>query len=422
MAYIAYLCSMIRKGMRTIILLIIFALGTGNAMGQISRLFDEEAQIDSSEVKKLYLEVDALCFFKNNEFVGEKVKGYTLPGFRMSPHLSLAFSPKVRMEVGANILRYWGSEIYPCYSYLGIAEWESERYQKGVHILPIMRAQFSVTDSFHIVFGTLYNRNNHLLCSPLYNNELNYTSDLESGVQILYENRFHSADLWVNWQSFIFENDMHQEMFVFGYSSHTNVIRTDSGLEIGIPLQFVAQHRGGEINIGETHSIQTYSNHAAGLVGKYSFDRKYLKNISIGCYYIGFLQNAGSLYPFDYGLAVYPELSVSIHDFRLKMGYFVGKDFITLLGSPHFGNLSAKTPDMTFDKMDMFMAEIEYCYYRSKYFSFGIEGSVIHYFPYTSFRPEYGTMEHASSNQFSFGLFLNINPRIRIANLEQRIE
>ena len=104
------------------------------------------------------------------------------------------------------------------------------------------------------------------------------------------------------------------------------------------------------------------------------------------------------------------------------MGYFVGKDFISLLGSPHFNNISAKTPDMTFEKMDMFMAEIEYCYHKSKYFSFGIEGSIIHYFPYTSFRPEYGTMEREKSNSFSFGLFLNINPRIRIANLKPYIE
>jgi hypothetical protein len=368
------------------------------------------------------LEVDALSFFKNNEFVGEKIKGYTLPGFRMSPHLSLAFSKNVRMEVGANIIRYWGSEIYPCYSYLGIAEWESERYQKGVHILPIMRAQFSITDSFHIVFGTLYNRNYHLLCTPLYNNELNYTSDLESGIQILYENRFHSSDLWVNWQSFIFENDIHQEMFVFGYSSRTNIINTKRGLEIGIPLNFVAQHRGGEINIAETHFIQTYSNYATGLLGKYSFGGKYLKNISLACYYIGFMQNVGTLYPFDKGWAIYPELSVGIHDFQLSMGYFVGKDFISLLGSPHFGNISVKTPDMTFDKMDMFIGEIEYCYLKSKYFSFGIEGSIIHYFPYTSFRPEYGTMERKRANSFSFGLFLDINPRIRIANLKPNIE
>ena len=413
---------MIRKGKRTIILLIIFALGRSNVKGQISVLFNEDIQIDSFEVKKLYLEVDALSFFKNNEFVGEKIKGYTLPGFRMSPHLSLAFSKNVRMEVGANIIRYWGSEIYPCYSYLGIAEWKSERYQKGVHILPIMRAQFSITDSFHIVFGTLYNRNYHLLCTPLYNNELNYTSDLESGIQILYENRFHSSDLWVNWQSFIFENDIHQEMFVFGYSSRTNIINTKRGLEIGIPLNFVAQHRGGEINIAETHFIQTYSNYATGLLGKYSFGGKYLKNISLACYYIGFMQNVGTLYPFDKGWAIYPELSVGIHDFQLSMGYFVGKDFISLLGSPHFGNISVKTPDMTFDKMDMFIGEIEYCYLKSKYFSFGIEGSIIHYFPYTSFRPEYGTMERKRANSFSFGLFLDINPRIRIANLKPNIE
>ena len=43
---------------------------------------------DSIEMKTLYLDVDALAFFKDNEFDGNIAKGYTLPGVRLTPHLA----------------------------------------------------------------------------------------------------------------------------------------------------------------------------------------------------------------------------------------------------------------------------------------------------------------------------------------------
>ncbi|MBQ2021949.1 MAG: hypothetical protein II211_06030, partial [Peptococcaceae bacterium] len=40
-----------------------------------------------------------------------------------------------------------------------------------------------------------------------------------SGFQILYDTpRFH-LDAWINWQSFIFESDTHQEAFIAGVTS-----------------------------------------------------------------------------------------------------------------------------------------------------------------------------------------------------------
>lgn len=407
---------------KNILTAITILLSSINASGQLSYLFDDNHRIDSNDTKKMYFEIDAVNFFKNNEFKGEKVKGYTLPGFRLSTNISLAISKNIQMEIGANFLRYWGEEAYPCYSYLSISEWESERYNNGLHVIPMMRAQFSVTDSFHIIIGTLYNINNHSLCRPLYNNELNYTADPENGVQILYSNKYYKSDIWLNWQSFIFKNDIHQELFTFGYTSTTNILRNTNGLNICIPLQYVVQHRGGEINNSEVREVQTASNYAIGLNTSYNFNHNLLKYISLGCNYVGYMQNTGTLYPFDNGWGIYPELSVKIHDFIIRTSYWVSEDFITMLGSPHFGNLSQKTQDMVFDKMDMFMIDVEYCYHKNKYFAFGLEGNYTYYFPYTANRPGYDLIKRDAANSFAFGLFLRINPRIRILDLTTRLD
>ena len=409
------------KGKNIYILLIVL-LSSMKMEGQISNMFAENRHIDSADVKKMYLEVDAVSFFKDNEFTVEKVKGYTLPGFRFSTQLSLAMSENVQMEVGLNVLRYWGGEAYPCYSYMAISEWESDRYHNGLHVIPIMRGQFSITDSLHLIIGSLYNINNHSLLKPMYNTELNYTADPEAGIQILYSNKYYLSDIWVNWQSFIFKNDNHQELFTFGYSSATKILKNDKGLNIFVPLQFVAQHRGGEINISEHREVQTASNYLIGLNTMYYFGGEKIRYISLGCTYVGYMQNTGTLYPLNNGWGIYPELAVKAYDVKFTFSYWLSKDFIALLGSPHFSNLSQRTPDMSFDEMDMFMIDMEYCYMKNKYFSFGVEGSYIHYFPYTFSRPEYGELSSPSGDAFAFGLFLRINPRIRILNLKSRID
>lgn len=418
-----YLCNMLVHGKKILIVCVLVLLAYSHrAVAQVSQLFYEDPRIDSAEVKELYLEVRAHSFFKNNEFLGEKVKGYTLLGFRMMPQFSLALSKRVRMEVGVNLLRFWGGEFYPCYSYLGISQWESEQYQKGVHILPVMRAQFSPMDRLHIVFGTLYNLNNHWLSYPIFNNELNYTSDPENGVQVLYENKYYTSDVWLNWQSFIFENENQQEMFVFGYSSRTKLPTLFGRLDFSVPLFFLAQHRGGEINSSESKGVKTASNYGTGLIANVDVEKPWLNSVSLGMHYFGFLQNVGSLYPFSNGWAVYPELTLSALDFKLHLAYWVSEDFITLLGSPHFGNMSAKKDDLVFDKMDMFVARVEYCYLKSRYFSFGVDGSYIRYFPYTGTFTDNTPLERGVSNSFSFGLYLNINPKVRVCNLSSRID
>ena len=172
-------------------------------------------QIDYLKLKELRLDIDNLFFFKNNEYSSSVMKGYTLPGAWINPKLSYIPLPNVRFEAGAYMLWYSGAYKYPNYAYQDISKWKGGHYQNGTHLLPYFRGQIRL-GNFNFVLGNIYGGSNHRLILPLYDPELNLTADPESGFQVLYDTPGFHLDAWINWQSFIFESDTHQESFVAG--------------------------------------------------------------------------------------------------------------------------------------------------------------------------------------------------------------
>jgi len=77
-----------KKRTNSLLLFISILFFSYNTIGQVNGMFSQNPKIDSNDIKKLYLVVDNLNFFQNNEFASEKIKGYTLPGFRLNPKLS----------------------------------------------------------------------------------------------------------------------------------------------------------------------------------------------------------------------------------------------------------------------------------------------------------------------------------------------
>jgi hypothetical protein len=95
---------------------------------------------DSVEIKTLYLDVDALAFFKDNEFDGNIAKGYTLPGVRLTPYLAYRPLPNLNLQLGLTALCYDGTNHYPNYAFHDIVTWKGNAYQGFAHALPFFRA------------------------------------------------------------------------------------------------------------------------------------------------------------------------------------------------------------------------------------------------------------------------------------------
>lgn len=365
----------------------LFSLARPAAAQLADRLYRSDYRINPERKGELRAEIDNISFFKDNEYAGSVMSGYSLPGLWVQPRLAYYPLANIKLEAGVHLLKYWGATHYPNMAYIDIARWQGRQYQRGVHILPFFRAQVALSDRLDIVLGNLYGGANHQLIDPLYTPELNLTADPEAGLQLLYHSPRFDLDAWVNWQSFIFRDDVHQEAFTVGLSTRVKLGRDESPWSFYIPLQALAQHRGGEIDTILSASVQTLMNGALGLGATWRPANRWLREVGAEADILGYYQQAGSLWPFESGTAWYARAWADVADFRVKAAYFQGDKFISMYGLPFYGAVSTKQPGLTYRHPKTGYIGLEYTYRFSPGYAIGAEVEVYYRFGGDALRP-----------------------------------
>ncbi|GHT08822.1 hypothetical protein FACS189426_05390 [Bacteroidia bacterium] len=393
-------------------LLILISSGIQAQTAIPESLFTDDYSLNPEDEGKLGFSIDNISFFKNNETDGDIQKGYTLPGFRINPRLVYSPASMIRLEAGLSLLRYWGADKYPNYAYQDIAEWKADGYQYGFHILPFFRAQIQPAPQLNIVLGDIYGGSNHGLIEPLYNPELSYTADPELGVQILYNSGVAHFDAWVNWESFTFRNDTHNEAVNIGVSSCLHITNPQSSFYLGIPVQVLLAHRGGELDqfVGE---ILTLVNGSAGLQFGFNSANPVFKSVTLNL--MGAAYQSGSsktdLLPFERGWAFYSNLNFQIWKTNLKMAVWRSGDFINILGNPVFGNTSITIDGRTFPRTLVLNPGLKYEQAFGKGFYLGADVEFF-YNPELIAYHDKAIGQITKSFTWSTGLYLRINPSI----------
>jgi len=383
----------------------------------LNSLRTEDYRIDPENSGSLFLSIDNTSFLHNVETDGDIYEGYTLPGFRLAPRLILYPASMVKLEAGLSFLKFWGAEKYPCYAYQGISEWKAENYQYGTHFLPFFRVQIQPAKQLNIVLGNIYGGSNHDLIEPLYMPELNYNADPECGAQLLYRSKVAKVDIWVNWESFMFRNDSHQEVITFGGSAALNITPENSFFHLSLPVQFIGTHHGGELKATD-EELTTLYNTTAGLKFQFNTNRL-LKNISFQSMGVSYrcIDNPEKFH-FSDGWGLYTNLSAQIWNTKLKAAWWRSQDFINLFGNPVYQNTSTTLPefDRVFPDINVFNLGLSY----EQKFGNGIHlGADIDYY----YNPEltaydlaysgYSTPAKISKSfNYTVGIYVRINPSI----------
>ena len=347
------------------------------------------------------------------------MKGYTLPGAWVNPKLSYIPLPNIKFEAGAYMLWYSGAYKYPNYAYQDIAHWKGKHYQNGIHLLPFFRGQINI-GNFNFVLGDIYGGSSHRLILPLYNPELDLTSDPESGFQVIYDTpRFH-LDTWINWQSFIFESDTHQESFIAGATSEFKFNAPESRWHWYMPVQMVVQHRGGEIDDTDT-GVETFMNGALGVGVVWNVNQGKLRRLSWEMDALGYYQQAGKLWPFDRGWGWYTKVGADFKHLFVQAGAFGCNQFISLLGSPYMGAVSTRYEGGYYEGNPFTgFVTVEYSRTYAKLYSFGLKGDIYYSVPGDlTHSDEAARKEKTQGTGISLGAYFRLNLSFLLKNYKR---
>ena len=376
-------------------------------------------RVDSTQTKTLGIELEALAFFKDNEYDGNVQRGYSLPGVRLQPRLTYTPIDVIKLELGLHATIYSGANKYPCYVFHDIATWKGDQYQSGAHLLPFFRATARFK-SITLAVGDIYGGATHGFVEPMYNPELILTDDPEMGFQMIVDTKRWHSDLWMNWQSYIFKESSHQEAFTVGWTQNINVwkrTKEDRTHSLDIPIQLVIQHRGGEQD-NTKMGVQTIANGALGMGYEYKAPgNRIVTGVQAEVMALYCLQQSGNLWPFKNGPALWVKASVDfIRDLRVTAGFFSAKDFCSLYGSQYFGTLSIKRAGGRFDGMNTGLISLEYSRTFANAYTIGANLKAYIYktgslaLPADDTHPEPYTIPGEFRTPFSFGVYFRCSP------------
>ena len=355
---------------------------------------------------------DGHILFIDNEYFGDRVSGYTLPGFVLQPKVEWILNQNVTLKGGFHWLYYWGAHDYPA-----TAAYETYPFYDSVshplHLLPWLQAKIHFNNHLELSLGCI--NAGHYLPLPLYNPELALVGDPETGAQIVWDTKWTVGEVWVDWREYIWNRSPVPERFTAGFSG--GLRDTHNLWTLYLPLLFLAQHEGGQ-NMSVPHNINNNFNAGGGL-GVILGDRETLGlELDLSCLGLWYHQHGNATIPFSNGWAIYPELKVLSEHWYFMASYWHGKDFVPLLGSWHFSNLSANTEGLTFDRTRVITLCAQWKWQAMGFgyntCSLHLYGTLYHYLPSTGTFADGTTKDYGHRNQFAVGARLSFYPTIKM--------
>lgn len=383
-------------------------------------LMGAERPVAAQDSARLALHLDGTLFFVNNEYTGNRLDGYTLPGFALQPKVEWRMDRLVSLQGGLHWLHYWGAVGFPQGPLNEVHPLGSDTLGP-LHVVPWLQARIALAPALTLVLGSLHNADGHGLPYPLYNPERLYAVDPDAGAQLLLDCRHAAADLWVDWRRFIWYRSPFQEIINGGL---TLVPRLPLGAwELALPLHTVVQHHGGEGLYDSTQSHYNHFNAAAGLRLGYTGGDLRLTAEAYALHYSRTGGPEGQLVydewgclrseplRFKQGWGASTRLHAAWRGAEAEVAYWVGERFVPILGSYHYSNVSSNTPSMTHDRIRVLSAGARYRW------QFGdcdleMQGTLYHYFAYTADRKDYWKCYCPAETMFGLGALLRLHPTI----------
>lgn len=372
-------------GLLLLILLPFTCLGQWN-----NQAFYLPRSLNPADTQQLRLNVYLQGFNKNNEYFGRVVDGYTLFGIQAQPWLSYQPTKKLRFEGGLVLQKDFGTD-----SLITVAPMLGIRYQQG---------------PAEMLFGLLEGGLNHRLIEPMYGFERSWLDPIEEGLQLKIDTRRLWLDVWIDWERMIYQDSPFQEEVSGGTSLQWTVLPApegQEGWELMLPFQFIAYHKGGQIDTSPNPLI-TLAQVAAGAEIAYLRPNADLHRLAFSAYSLGsgdFSFEQAQV--FKDGFGAYLNATAAYRHFWFQLSYWYGNEFLALKGDPRFQSVAIgkSDPGLPLPERSVLLLRTQY------------EHTIAGGLTATSrFTPYYDFSEGRFN--FSFGLYLNYRTSFRLLRVK----
>ena len=273
-----------------------------------------------SNAGQLRLSLNSFTFFKDNEYFNKIVDGYTLFGTQLNPQLAYYPTNNLRLEAGVFLWKDFGNPVLQ-------------------QVRPTYRATWT-TGHHQFILGNIRANLNHNYIEPLFNFERVMLNPLEEGLQYRYLGKRLFLDFWVDWQRQQYRYSNYQEEIAGGLSSSYSLTRPESAIQVALPFQFTAIHRGGQIDTLDK-PLQTLFNEAVGIEARMMLGNRH-RALRFNGYVLGFQDNSPTQgqNPFKYGRGLYLNTTLETRYADVMLSYWQGSRFIAPLGGDLFQSAS----------------------------------------------------------------------------------
>ena len=279
-----------------------------------NRAIDTYQYVNPAQKNHLSFQFNSFNFLKNNEYFGKIADGYTLFGYQLNPKITYQPSSNIKLEVGTLFWKDFGTDKY-------------------TDISPTFTLKIQ-HDSIQYLFGNLDGTVSHRLVEPLMNFERNI-SQFEQGVQLVKRKSGTFFDVWIDWQKMLYPGQPYKEQIFAGISWVKPLLKTDSW-QINIPIQWTAQHRGGQFST-DTASVVTQYNVAVGLeiIKQFTGNQSFVKKIKLQNYWTGYVEQGNYHKYYKDGAGLYLNASANTRWANVMLSYWSASHF----QSPNGGDL-----------------------------------------------------------------------------------
>lgn len=258
-------------------------------------------------------------YFINNEYFSPVAQGYTLTGYFANPQMRYYFTDNLRVDAGLHLLKYTGktkfSKIQPVYS---------ASYNKN---------------GVSLILGNLNSTLFHNLPDQIYNRELFFTNNIETGAQIIVDKRNFFGEFWADWQQFIEPDDSIQEKFISGIMLEPKLF-FHNDVKLTVPIALLAQHTGGQIDTSGL-PVNTAINFLYGINFTIDTKLKYLNSVQIGATSMHFSDNSNftnRIYKSGFGFLTHVRLNHKLS--YVEFGHWYSDRFLSIAGNQLYQSFS----------------------------------------------------------------------------------